>query len=90
MAVRAQEAIPHAQQAVALSGGRNPLILDVLGRLYAETGRLPEAIETTRQALEIAIQANEERLARDLRARLSSYEAGASGSRDRSAGPRSP
>jgi len=90
MADRAQEAIPHAQQAVALSGGRNPLILDVLGRLYAQTGRLPEAIETTRQALEIALQANDERLARDLRVRLSSYEASASDSRDRSARTRSP
>jgi len=90
LAGRAEEAIPHAQEAVHLSAGRNPLILDLLGRLYAQTGRLPEAIETTRQALEIAIQANEERLARDLRARLSSYEAGASGSRDRSARTRSP
>jgi Flp pilus assembly protein TadD len=79
MAGRAQEAIPHAQQAVALSGGRNPLILDLLGRLYAQAGRLPEAIEATRQALEIATQANDQPLARDLRARLSSYEAGAGG-----------
>jgi tetratricopeptide (TPR) repeat protein len=79
MAGRAQEAIPHAQQAVALSGGRNPLILDLLGRLYAQTGRLPEAIEATRQALEVATQANDQQLARDLRARLSSYEAAAVG-----------
>ena len=76
MAGKAQEAIPHAQRAVELSGGRNPLILDLLGSLYAQTGRLPEAIETTRHALEIAIQANDQPLARDLRARLSSYEAG--------------
>jgi tetratricopeptide (TPR) repeat protein len=85
MAGRAQEAIPHAQQAVGLSGGRNPLILDLLGRLYAQAGRLPEAIEATRQALEIALQVNDEPLARDLQARLSSYEAGAAGGRDRSA-----
>jgi Flp pilus assembly protein TadD/Tol biopolymer transport system component len=83
LAGRVQEAIPHAQQAVTLSSGQNPLILDLLGRLYAQAGRLPEAIETTRQALEIASQANDEQLARDLRARLSSYEAGRGGASGR-------
>jgi tetratricopeptide (TPR) repeat protein len=75
MAGRAQEAIPHAQQAVALSKRQNPMILDLLGRLYAQAGQLPEAIETTRQALAIARQASDERLVRELQARLSSYEA---------------
>jgi Flp pilus assembly protein TadD len=79
IAGRVQEAIPHAQQAVVLSGGQNPLVLDLLGRLYAQAGRLPEAIETTRQALDIALQAGDERLTQDLRARLSSYAAGAEG-----------
>ena len=89
LAGRAPEAIPHAQQAVTLTNGQNPLILDLLGRLYAQAGRLPEAIETTRQALDVALQAHDERLARDLRARLSSYEAGAGGSQDKSARTRS-
>jgi tetratricopeptide (TPR) repeat protein len=88
MAGRAQEATPHVEQAVLLSGGRNPLILDLLGRLYAQTGRLPEAIETTRRALEIAGQSNDQQLARDLRARLEAYEAGSVG-RDQSARTRS-
>jgi tetratricopeptide (TPR) repeat protein len=79
MADRPQEAIPHAQQAVALTNGQNPLLLDMLGRLYAQAGRLPEAIEPTRQALEIATRAGDERLARELRGRLSSYEAAAAG-----------
>ncbi len=75
MAGRAEEAIPHAQQAVTLSNGQDPLLLDMLGRLYAQAGRLPEAMEATRQALEIATRAGDERLARELRARLSSYQA---------------
>ncbi len=87
MAGRAQEAIPHAQQAVALSNGQNPLLLDLLGRLYAQAGRLPEAIETTRRALEVAMPANDQQLVRDLRARLSSYEAAAG--RSATAGTRS-
>ena len=77
LAGRPQEAIPHAQEAVALSNGQNPLLLDLLGRLYGQAGRLPEAIETTRQALDVASQAHDERLVLDLRARLSSYEAAA-------------
>jgi tetratricopeptide (TPR) repeat protein len=86
MAGRVQEALPHAQQAVSLSNGQDPLLLDLLGRLYAQAGRLPEAIEATRQALAIASQSSDQRLARDLRARLSSYEnaaGGVSSERDR-------
>jgi tetratricopeptide (TPR) repeat protein len=74
---RAQEAVPHAEQAVTLTNGQNPLVLDLLGRLYAQADRLPAAIATTRQALEVASRANDQNLVRDLRARLSSYEAAA-------------
>jgi tetratricopeptide (TPR) repeat protein len=79
LAGRVQEAIPHAEQAVALSKGQNPLVLDMLGRFYAQAGRFPEAIETTRRALDLARRAGDERLVRDLQARLSSYEAAAGG-----------
>jgi tetratricopeptide (TPR) repeat protein len=79
MAGRAEEAIPHAQQAVALSNGENPLLLDMLGRLYAQAGRLPEAIEATRNALEIASRANDQALVHDLEGRLSSYESAGAG-----------
>jgi len=75
LAGRAQEAIPRAEQAVALSKGQNAPMLDLLGRLYAQAGRIPEAIDTTRQALALASQTGDERLAHELRARLSSYEA---------------
>jgi tetratricopeptide (TPR) repeat protein len=79
MAGRPQEAIPHAEQAVALSNGQDPLLLDMLGRLYAQAGRLPDAVEVTRRALQVATGAGDERLARDLRTRLSSYERSAGG-----------
>jgi len=77
LAGRAQEALPHAEQAVALTNAQDPLVLDLLGRLNAQAGRLPEAIGATRKALEIASGANDQPLVRDLRARLSAYEAGA-------------
>jgi Flp pilus assembly protein TadD len=79
VAGRPLEAIPHAEQAVALSKGQNPLLLDMLGRLYAQAGRLPEAIETTRPALDVARRAGDQRLVRDLESRLSSYEAASEG-----------
>jgi hypothetical protein len=53
--------------------------------VFVQAGRLPEAIETTRQALDAATQASDPRLVRDLRARLSSYEA-AAGSRPHDSG----
>jgi Flp pilus assembly protein TadD len=70
---REREAIPHAAEAVALSNGQNPWALELLGLLYAETGRLAEAVESTRKALDAAVQAGDEQLAADLRARLASF-----------------
>ena len=75
MAGRAQEAIPHGQEAVNLSEGRNARILDLLGRLYAKAGRLADAAEATRRALDVAVQSSDVQLANELRTRLSSYEA---------------
>jgi Flp pilus assembly protein TadD len=75
MAGRPAEAIPHAQEAVALSNGSNPLILDLLGRVYAQAHRYGEAIDVTRRALDIARAANDAALARDLSARIASYQA---------------
>ena len=81
MAGRAQEAVPHAEQAVALTGGQDPRLLDMLGRVNAQAGRLAEAADATRRAIDVASRAGDERLVRDLQARLSSYEsAGATGS----------
>jgi tetratricopeptide (TPR) repeat protein len=87
LAGRPLEAIPHAREAVALTNAENPLLLDLLGRLYGQAGRLAEAIETTRHALGVARRGADERLARDLRSRLSAYEAAAG--RGAPPGPRS-
>jgi len=75
LAGRPAEAIPQAEQAVALSNGQNPLVLDLLGRVYAQAGRLDDAIASTRRAIDVATQANDARLVHDLSARLASYEA---------------
>jgi Flp pilus assembly protein TadD len=83
MAGRSEEAVPHAEQAVALSGGQDPRLLDMLGRIDAQAGRLAEAADATRRAIDLASRAGDGRLVRDLQARLSSYEAAAGGQRDR-------
>ena len=79
LAERSAEAIPVAQKAVALTGGQDPLVLDMLGRLYAQAGRVPDAIETARQAVDVASRGGDERLVRGLQSRLSEYQAAAAG-----------
>jgi len=48
------KAVELAQQAVSLSGGREPLFLRALAAGYAETGRFSDAIAVTQQAVAIA------------------------------------
>ena len=74
---RPQEALPHAREAVALSNGQNAEILELLGRLYAQTGATADAIAWTRKALDLAAQAGDQQLVAELRAQLASYEASA-------------
>jgi Flp pilus assembly protein TadD len=48
------EAGRHLEEAVKLSGGRDPLALHLLGRVYADLGRLPDAGAMQAQALMLA------------------------------------
>ena len=69
------KAVGFAQQAVALSGGREPQFLRTLGAAYAETGRFPEAIAAARQAAAIANMQGKQRLAKNLEQDLVLYRA---------------
>jgi tetratricopeptide (TPR) repeat protein len=69
------EAIRLAERALQISGGQDPQFLDALGAAYAEVGRFTEALQTTRQALDLATQQNMQPLARALKARMALYEA---------------
>ncbi len=71
---RFEEATRHLEQAVKLSGGRDPEVLDMLGRAYAELGRFPEAVQIERQALAIAAQQKNYQLVEALKARIALYE----------------
>lgn len=69
------QAVRLAEQAVRVSGGRDPAILDTLAAAYAEAGRFPEAVEITNRVLDFARQQNNPRLAEALQARLALYQA---------------
>jgi tetratricopeptide (TPR) repeat protein len=68
------EAVILAERAVQLSGSRNVRYLDTLGAAYAESGRFPEAIETVRQAIKVAMTGNQAGYVEELQARLRLYE----------------
>ncbi len=70
------EAIERAQRANELVGRQRPDILDALAAAYAEAGRFDEASATARQALELAVQQHDQRLADALQARVTLYDAG--------------
>jgi tetratricopeptide (TPR) repeat protein len=69
------EAVKLAEQAVRVSGGRNPVYIDTLAAAYAEAGRFPEALATSHKALDLASQQHREYLAEGLNARIKLYEA---------------
>jgi tetratricopeptide (TPR) repeat protein len=71
-----KRAVELAQQAVQLSGGKSPEILDTLAAAYAEAGRFPEAVETARRALDLSVAQNNKPLAEVIQNQLKLYEAG--------------
>jgi tetratricopeptide (TPR) repeat protein len=69
------QAVELAQQAVQLSGGQHPEILDTLAAAYAEAGRFPEAVANAERALHLAEVRTNTILAQSIRDRLKLYEA---------------
>jgi Flp pilus assembly protein TadD len=67
-------AIPHLEKAVRLSGGKEWQCLAMLGAAYSKTGRAADAVQSLRQALDLAVGANNEELAKTLRATLERYQ----------------
>jgi tetratricopeptide (TPR) repeat protein len=70
-----REAVRLAEQAVQLSGARDPAILDTLAAAYAEAGRFAEAVDTARRALSLAVAQGRQPLVAGLTRRISLYEA---------------
>jgi tetratricopeptide (TPR) repeat protein len=68
------EAIALAQQAAKLTNGREPMILDTLAAAYAEAGQYREAVQTAKQAVQLATQQHQPALSESIQSRLQLYE----------------
>ena len=69
-------AVQLALQAVKLTAGRQPAILDTLAAAYAEAGQFAAAIETAEQARALASSQNNTAMADAVLARIKLYQAG--------------
>ncbi|MBN2576175.1 MAG: tetratricopeptide repeat protein [Deltaproteobacteria bacterium] len=58
------------EEAVRLSSRRDPLALHILGRVYADLGRFPEAVRAQREALVLAVQQGNAKLVALVNAQL--------------------
>ena len=69
-----KKAVALAQQAMQLSGGNAPEILDTLAAAYAEAGSFPEAIESAQRALDLSTAQNNKPLAVVIQSQLKLFE----------------
>src|SRR3989440_1615284 len=67
-------AVQLAEQALRLSGGKNPIIFRTLAAAYAESGRFPEAIETAKRGVELANSQGNSGLAAELQNNIVLYQ----------------
>jgi Flp pilus assembly protein TadD len=74
-------AIPPLEKAVALSRSKNWRCLAELAKVYDKTGRADDAIQTARQALELALEQDDPQDARDLQDALDHYEHAGAGTK---------
>jgi Flp pilus assembly protein TadD len=74
IAGRYAEAIAALKVAVELTGGDDPMMLELLARMYARTDRFESAAAAARRALATASRRNNARLIEMLKARIAEYE----------------
>ncbi len=71
---RFADAIPVLEEASKLNGGNDPMILDLLAQMFAETGRFEPAASTMRRAVAAAARRGNPRTIERLKTRLAEYE----------------
>ena len=69
------KAVELARQAVQLSNGLSPQIVDTLAAAYAEAGQFPEAVLAARRALELSVAQNNRPLSDVIQNQLKLFEA---------------
>ena len=67
------KAVQLAEQALQLSGGKNPVIFRTLAAAYAERGRFSEAVEAAQRGLELASSQGNAGLAAELQQNIALY-----------------
>jgi tetratricopeptide (TPR) repeat protein len=70
------QAVQLAEQALKLSGGKNPIIFRTLAAAYAESGRFGEAVDTAKHGLELATEQRNTGLANEFQSYILLYRAG--------------
>jgi len=70
------KAVEFARQACALTGYKQPELLDTLAVAYAAADRFEQAIETAEKAMELAVSAGRRDLAAEIQDRVEVYKAG--------------
>jgi hypothetical protein len=73
------EALKLAEHLVRLTDHQSPEALDTLAAAYAASGRLAEAMQTAKNALEQAGASGNKKLAQDIRSHLETYQRGNAG-----------
>jgi tetratricopeptide (TPR) repeat protein len=71
-----KRALDLARQANDLAGGKSPLILGTLAAALAETGQFPQAVETARRAVRLAVEQGNDQLVARLQTEMKLYQVG--------------
>ncbi len=69
------EAVELGEQACRLEEYKVPIYLDTLAAAYAEVGEFKQAVQTAQRALQLARDAGQKKLVREIESRLESYRA---------------
>ena len=69
------EAVRLAERACRRTGYKIPAVLDTLAAAYAEVGQFDRAVETAQRAIQLALVAGNEKLAKDIQSHLELYKA---------------
>lgn len=57
-----------------MAGGRDPILIDLLGGSYAASGQVSDGIQIARRALALAEQQGNTQFVETLKARIAAYE----------------
>ena len=71
---RFPEALPQFTEAARLTNGQEPAILQMLAAMYSETGQYSKAASIAQQALDLAVQHQNDSLAAELQGNLARYK----------------